>query len=187
MADHAPNYTARYRVRYRVLGQVHTMLFRISRATANPASAGDLISSDVLTIAAPLMFADWAVIGADVAQEDSDVFLPTTSLPVVSGQSVMTGDISHIPLYCSFVGRSTSGKRAALFLYGFNVSPHAADNTANDYRIMATENSVVSDVVEALNSHTASGLVANDNSPIVWYPYINVGLNSYYQRRARRV
>ena len=59
MADYAPNYTARYRIRYRTLGQVHTAQFRLSRANANPAVAGAAAFSDVLTaLCVPLMLGD---------------------------------------------------------------------------------------------------------------------------------
>lgn len=187
MADYAPNYTARYRIRYRTLGQVHTAQFRLSRANANPAVAGAAAFSDVLTALGPTLFADWQIIGADVAQEDSDVFLPSTPLPTHTGLSVATGDESFRPLFCSFVGRSTSGQRAAIFFYGYTNSPHSADNTANDFRVTSTESSIVDDVVNMLNLAHGGALVANDNNPIVWYPYMNVGVNAYYQRRARRV
>lgn len=188
MADYAPNYTSRYRMRYRALGQVHTAQLRIARSHPGPAAQGVVMFQDLLETIAGKLVADWTVLGADVAAADSDIFLPSSSIPMQPTVSAVAADESYKPVYLSFVGRSTSGLRAALFIYGINFAPTGADNTSNDYRILSTEDSAIASAVAVLNngSGSAANLVANDDAPVVWYPYANMGFNSYYQRKARR-
>lgn len=187
MSDYAPNYTARYRMRYRVLGANHTSTVRLGRiAPAAAVAAGAALYSDLLEALAPMLWVDFTVIGADVAAFDSDVFLPAATVPATPDVSEATGDTSFRPLFCSFAGRSPAGTKASIYLYGWNLSPHSADNTANDFRVLSAENAAVLAAVAVLNGSTGEPAGAIDALEASWYPYANVGINGYYQRKARR-
>lgn len=186
MADYAPHYTPRYRMRYRVLGQVHTATIRFPRGSTTVSSEGAAFFTDLLDVFGLRLMSDFSILGADVALTDSNVFLPAANLPVLNDTSAAAGDESYKPVYVSFVGRSIAGHRAVMFLYGLAFSPNSAENTANDYRIQSTEDNAVLQAVSVFNGVTGIDLVANDNNDVVWYPYVNVGFNAYYQKKARR-
>jgi hypothetical protein len=187
MADFAPNYTPRYRLRYSALGKVHVMTIRGSRGDVGIAARGQEVFTDFLAAMQPYLSNTWTIVGADVAGTDSDVFLPTTALPTLPTLGAAAGDISYRPNFLSFVGRSTSGNRASLYLYGVLASPTAASAAPDDYRITAAEDSSIGDAVAALNgSGAGEGARAIDGNDAVWYPYANVGFNAYYQRKARQ-
>jgi hypothetical protein len=186
MADYAPHHTPRLRVKYRVNGRNHSFIIRGPRGATTWNLQGVQVAQEFLDAMAPQLDATFTVTGADAAGTDSEVFLPAPDYPSVSGLSAVVAGEDYRPLFCSFMGRSAQGARAALFLFGFITSPNSADNTANDYRITSSESAAVQQAVVSLNN-TPGGLKAHaiDGNPAVWYPYANVGFNAYYQRKAR--
>lgn len=186
MTDFAPTATPRYKTKYNVLGQNHSATIRFPRDAASWQADAAGLMTDLFTALAPKLFNSFAVIGADYAEQDSDVFLPSASIPVATSPAGGGGDSSYAPQYCSFVGRSATGGRAVIFIYGWAISPHGADNTANDWRVLATEDSDVADAVAILNGGSSVFLAANDGGIVTWYPYVNVGQNAGKQRKARR-
>lgn len=186
MADYAPNYTPRYRMRYSVLNRVHVATVRFARAEANPTGQGATLFSDLLNAVGDHLDQSFTVLGADVAGVDSDIFLPAATVPAAPMPTALAGDISYTPIFISFVGRSTSGARCSLYLYGLHVSPTAGTNEPNDYRITSAEAAWVASAVAALNGATTAPAFAIDGNAATWYPYANVGFNAYYQRKARR-
>jgi hypothetical protein len=187
MADFAPNYTARYRVRYFVGGANHSTTLRCtpgSQTNAAISAIGAAVYSDVFTALGGSMSDDLAILGADVAVKDSDIFLPAEVLPVGAGSLGADLDAGFRPINLSFVGRSSSGGRAVFRIFGVGVNPMAASADENDYRLTIAESLPVMGVVNALNLATV--LCANDGAPVTWYPYANININSYWQKRNRR-
>lgn len=188
MPDFAPNYTARVKMRYAVAGATHTMQVRAPASSA-PGDLPDFVDKVIafLNSLQAKMWSDFTILGWTYALADSDIFLPTGPDTGVFG----VGDVSTTgrlqaakALATSFVGRSSAGLRASLFLYGltWNVISFA---TVSDFRIFNSEDSDVSAATGILNE-TAPPFVANDNNEASWYNYANLKYNDYWTRRLRQ-
>jgi len=186
MADFAPNFTARYKLRYSSLNLVHTMQWRIARG-----SGATGLSNMILKVAAflnnvvSLRFTDWTALSATYAAEDSDIFLP-------AGIGAISAGVAVIPLFplsesivsTGFVGRSLLGQKARVFVYGMQTSPILAEATTDNFRLTNAEQAAIAAAVGTLNSSSPS-VVGSDNAVVTWYPYANVKFNDYWLRRIR--
>jgi len=185
MADFAPNYTARYKVRYSSLGKSHSMTWRVSSSVTDPtgiAAKVGLFLADMEGV----LFDDWTVIGADFALADSDIFLPATPPDQPTGAVGVTGaHATDATFQIGFVGRSALGGKARMFLYGTNYAQNVASGETDDWRYTSAESPAVSDAIVRLNE-TSPALVANDDSIAVWYEYVNLKYNDRWLRRLRR-
>lgn len=185
MADFAPNYTARYRIRYTSLGKSHSMTFRVASSVTDPTGIAAKVGL-ILNDLEPILFSDWTIVGADFALADSDVFLPAV-LPdaptggVSAGGAVATDAAAAI----SFVGRTTLGGRARMFLYGTFVGAVVRTAVSNDWRLTSAENASISAAIVRLNE-TSPALVGNDDAVALWYEYVNIKYNDRWLRRMRR-
>lgn len=182
MADFAPNYTARYRLRYSTMGKRHAMTFR-----KHPGGGSlDLFIAGVdafLTTLLPKLNADWTLLSADYAGENSDVFLPA-DMPTLATGGTTTPATGYRPGFISFVGRGALGSPTRLFIYGTAYLPVVSSGAAGDWRITSAEDSVIANAVGDLN--TIPDHAAIDRSVPTWYPYVNCGYNGYYQRKMRQ-
>lgn len=184
MADYAPNYTPRYRMRYHVLGRPHTQVWRLPLSTTDPAAMIAKIGL-WLTDLSPLLSDDFTVVAGDFALQDSDVFLPAgvpsfTAGEVGPGTFVSNDDVWSI----SFVGRSIAGQKARMFLYGTSVGVTVRSGLEFDFRITSSENGAISDAIVRMNE-TSPPIVGSDGENVVWYEYVNVKANDYWVRRTR--
>jgi hypothetical protein len=184
MADYAPNYTGRYRVRYHGGGLNHSMSFRTVSGSPTD-NAGVLVDVQAfLDALAGDMFDDWFVISTAAAIVDTDVFLPVTGPVVSGGGPVFAGSP---PKYkagsISFTGRTTSGLRAIVYVYGTDYVIDGA-TPGFDLRVYSTEDTGISNAVAALNG--AGFIVGNDGQQIVWNPYANVKTNDYWGKKVRQ-
>jgi hypothetical protein len=106
------------------------------------------------------------------------VSLPAGTLTIVGADASDPPDEKD-PRFVSFVGRSNTGKRTRVSVYGLNIIEEA------DYRIENGDDSNLDGARAVLN--VSGGVVsAVDGSQVSWYPYYNWGFNSYVQRRQRR-
>lgn len=183
MSDYAPNYTNRYRLSYSSQGQVHKMAFRYGGITPTP--PGPAVATSVLAFLNALTaqrHADWSILGADAQQAAASFFAPA---PTPGDPDTGTGlaVAGAKPAYISFQGLSVLGNRASIVIFGVDIDPiQDAPTTQSDYRVTATEAPWVANAVTALQ---AAPFCAIDGASITWYLYANVGLNAYYQRKAR--
>lgn len=185
MPAYADNFTSRYRVRYSSVGKTHTMQFRYATAGAPGATIRSGVTS-FLNALAPLRFADWTVLGYEYSSVGTEFFLPLVDNQTVTAGAIAAqpGPTSWVPVNINFQALSSSAGRASWYVYGVGQNPLAAEVTADDYRLLASENPAVAAAVAALVANTA--LVANDNLPLVAVRnYANININSYYQRKAR--
>lgn len=183
--DYAPINTHRRRIRYSVLGQQHVMTWRFGRGVYVP-TAVDTQIEQFLAAMQPLLHSSFVILSADAAAADSEVFLPVAYAGDPPMGGVTEGDSAWRPMFGSFVGRSEGGSRCVIQLFGVMTSPFDGGSSAeNDYRLSTAENPAVAGAVGALNSET-SKLTGIDATPAVWYAYMNIGVNAYYQRKARR-
>lgn len=182
MADFAPNYTARYKLKYQVGSKKHSMTFRggtIEIVTGAGFVAG---ISNFLDALAPQLQSDWTILGADVAAQDSDVFVPATILPAFGeALSAVASTPGTAPRFWSFIGRTGLGNQAKLLVFGVNVTPEVG--LASDWRAYSPESSVVANAVASLNDFAT--LLGPDLSKPTWYPYANFGEHAHYQQKAR--
>lgn len=187
MADFAPDYTERYRIRYLCSTRIHKITFRLDQSLT-PGGLSDLITAVGVMFddALPSLAGDFAFLDASYAARNSSIFLPVAA-PVITGtpNPLNTASKGNSPRFFSFGGLSAAGNGTRVFIYG--VAASTDDETqarANDYRILPGEGGAA---IAALNDYkTLPALVAADNAPLVYfYDYVNVGLNAYYQRKAR--
>jgi len=185
MADFAPNYTARYRFRYSSLGKTHACTWRVASSVTDPTAVAAKVSLFLEDMEGSL-WDDFTVIGADFAEADSDIFLPAPPPDQPTGAvDASAASVSDAAFAISFVGRSTLGGKARFFLYGTNDVTLVRDTKGNDLKLLSTESVQISDAVVRLNE-TSPVLVANDDSPVVWYEYVNMKYNDRWVRRLRR-
>lgn len=186
MADYAPNYTPRAKIRYRAGGTVHSMTWRRARgsdAAAMLAMADKMIL--FLNTLSSIRLADWALLDASYCLEDSDVFLPLTlteTLDAAGGGAFSTfAGVAKANAF-SYVGRGTTGQKAKFFVYG--LSRYAEANITNDLRIYAAEDATFAASLVAL-TELAPSVAASDGSTVIWHNYVNQKVNDYWVGRAR--
>jgi len=186
MPNFASNFTARYKLHYSALGHNHTMLWRIQRGTGSTGLA--LMVSKVQQFLDTLTASrttDWTEISAEYCPEDSSIFVPA-SLP---GSAAGTATIPAQPISqgiasISFVGRSSAGQKARMFLYGTLFTPELGTAVEDDFRISTGESGTISSAVAELNSGSPP-IVASDDNDVSWYPYVNLKYNDYWLRQVR--
>lgn len=186
MADYAPNYTYRYKVRYSTQGGVHTMQFRFPRSSAAGAhaQAAQYVAA-FLTELESIMWTDWTILSAQYAMADSDIFLPATLPAGIAGTvDGSANPVSQRALALSFVGRSAGGHRGVVYVYGLGFQPYSSSG-ALDFRLYGTENANIADAATALSDGGIIDPVANDDEIITYYPYANVKYNDYWTRKIR--
>jgi hypothetical protein len=185
MADFAPNFTARLRVNYSSLGKSHSQIWRVASSVTDPtdiAAKAVLFYSDL----APVRFNDWTIVSASFAPADSDVFLPASIGTPTAGSVSTSGAVLTDPaVSISFVGRSTLGNKARMFLYGTTFRDVVTTSVGADWRVTSAENAAISAAIVRLNE-TSPSLVANDDAIASWYEYVNVKYNDRWVRRMRR-
>lgn len=188
MADYAPNFTARYVLRYSTLGHEHTMMFRIARGTGVAGLNATILKvAAFLNALAPARYADWTPISATYTPEDSDVSVPTAVPTLTAGAvAVPTNPTSDSIMSLGFVGRSNAGQKARLFVYGTAFAPEVSGNAAiaDNFRITAAENGTVDAAVTVLNNGSPN-IPASDNQTVGWYSYANLKYNDYWLRQIR--
>jgi len=179
MASTPPSNTARVWIDYNVDGQGHSIQFRVSSISL----AGSVVSvfRDFVSANLANFFTETVFSAARAAEEGSNVTNP------IDFGSALTGTGGAIPgiysqVFASIVGRDTAGAKARWYLYGI------ADTAAfpDDFRVVLSEErdfatvmSDLRDVIEELSITTVSGGI-----PVI-NPYTNIGINAYYQRKAR--
>ena len=185
MADFAPNFTARFRVRYSSLGKSHSMMWRVASSTTDPTAISAKVGL-VLDDLAPLLFNDFTIIAADFALADTDVFLPAPSPAFGGGDVSAAGGVPNdAAVSVSFVGRTTLGNKARMFLYGTNSGAVMRTTTAQDFKLTSAESAAVSAAIVRINE-TGPAIVGNDDAVASWYEYVNVKYNDRWLRRFRR-
>lgn len=188
MPDFAPDYTPRYRARYNNAGVEHTVMVRGYRGetavTTVARSAGALFSVFDILANAGYLCDDFLWLSADYTPEDSNVSSPTTLPAAVVGTTLLSGySVQDKITSLGFVGRAQSTP-ARLFVFGIAFPADvAAGNIGSDFRLLTSEDTAIANAVAALN---AAGLAANNNFQINWNNYVNLKVNDYWLRQARK-
>lgn len=185
MADFAPNYTARLRVKYTQGGKSHSQTWRAPSTEDDPAGLVAKVG-DYYGDIDGILFDDFEITGADWALADSDVFLPVTPPTSPTGAVAFSGfKPTDAACYVGFVGRTLLGGKARLFQYGTNYGANIRTGAFDDWRVTSAEAAAISAAVVRLNE-TSPSLVGNDDAVAVWYEYANIKYNDRWVRRQRR-
>lgn len=168
------NGTKRTKVFYDVGGFEHQFLVR----SLSGVSTADIAAAveEWLTDLTSLFFAS-EVTAVQEAADGSNFFFPVTS-PLIghtwgSGANDRTGN----PMQLNFVGRSNTGKRSRVGLFGYK-------GAFSDWRLSASESTPITDAVATLNLDNGV-FIAIDESVPIWYPYADVGANDYWLKQSR--
>lgn len=187
MPDFAPNFTARYVVRYSVLGLEHTMQFRIARGSG-PIGLGNMIGkvTTFLNSLESLMFTDWTILDAKYSAEDTAFFTPASSPGAPAGAiTIPAAPTSQSVLSTSFVGLSNQGQKARLFVYGLSIGPeNTAFASTDDFRLVGGDTADIANAISILNNGAPS-IVASDDNNVVWYNYVNTKYNDFHLKGIR--
>lgn len=166
MADYAPNFTFRHKLTYSFEGDQHECNTRWP-------SAGTLISNlaaanafwlAVLTATAALRHTSFALVSAEYALADSNVFLPTElpDSPDPGTRVAASGSSSRI-MHSIWPGRTLGGSKTRFMLFGLLWA--VADSTeAVDFYVTPAENTVVEDVAIAIE---VGSMVGPDDENII--------------------
>lgn len=170
MAPLPPNSTARFKVFYSNSGEQHVQEYRSAASPASFNSELEAIWDDVSPLMKLTTIDDvqWAASGSNVF---NSVVMGITGNTYGSG----AGSVDYIPLFISFIGRSSDGRRVRLYFFG-------AVLTGADFRIVAGENADVDAVINTLD--TSSVVTIGGLAP-VWKSYANAGYSAYWQRKVR--
>jgi hypothetical protein len=173
MAALAPSNTDRYRLGYSDGFNTHHLIMRTGGVT----DAEAITALAAFLTAASNLIAEITITSFDFAPQGSDVFNPIVWTGAATFGSGALPALDR-PFSYSFVGRSTGGHKARVYLF--------AVDTPNDdnWRKTAAENGNVADAIAALASNPGC-FVAIDGIPPVWHPYANFGANDHWTKVIR--
>lgn len=183
----APNFTPRLKVRYRAAQANHTQLWRFPQVGVAGINRDAAIAAvqGVYDLLTPIMFDDWAVLDLSYADENSDVFLPTTGLVAIGTESMVGLDPDIKAAAVSFVGRTAGGQPAKYAQFGVNTEGFVGDN-AKDFRISPGEDTTIDGVIALLNTYLSPLLICgSDKLAISWKSYANMKDYDYWVKRVR--
>jgi len=189
MPDFAPNVTPRFKLHYHVATRDHVMQFRGVRgiSTGQMGDNGRAAAAALFTAMAPVLADDLAFLSAEIALTDSDVFFPTAVPSPVTGEvAVATYSKQDTISHLTFNGRGQAlGSKTNVKLYGCNFNPDAVPaNLISDFVFTPGESAVIDAAVLALQ--TAAGIVAIDNSSIIWSGRVTLKVNDFWLRKVRQ-
>lgn len=187
MTSYAPNYTTRYRVRYRACGVEHTLQLR-KAVGASPATTALLAGTvhDIFAAFVNILADDFEFISADQADEGSDLFYPSSLPTAVTGLKPVA---EYTPFqkitHTRFAGRAI-GSRAAVELFGlfWEYSNTSDDPTSIAYDGIVTpaENAGIGTAVALLTGQA----FANSGQATTWYSRATIKVNDFWLREVRK-
>lgn len=171
--------TSRLVLNYTGLMGQRSILFRFN-STIDPLTAGAAISAFWAALA-PLRHTSVVATGMDWYPQGSAFSQPLGIAPS-AGTNAEPFAAADYPEFISVTGRDLFGVRTRYTLYGIPTIPAQAD-----YRLTQAESPLLWTFRQELGDLVnQEGLVTVGNNAPSLNSYINVGFNSYYQRKARR-
>lgn len=183
MPDFAPNYTPRFKLRYRGGLRNHAQVWRTPNTSGELAAGLMLDVNDFLSALAGVLFTDFAILGGEYAAQNSDVFLPVDVSPIAVTPSGGTPNTGDSPQFISFQGKTLFGNRASIYQFGISSAGDSASGVSQDYRLSRMDASYVSNALTVLEG--SSNIYGIDRQTIYWHQYANLGYHAHYQRKAR--
>lgn len=175
MAELPANNTARWYIDYSTSLSEHTLMLRSTAATGSPAVVA-VVSSLFTALNSVLSLHTINRIRYSAQGQDYSIPVPST----LDGDTFGTGGATTLgdAGYLNFVGRSIDGRRVKAAVFGITLA------IPSDFRLTSGESAPVLNAVAALNSNPDVAL-AISGADTTWYPYANVGINSYWQKEHR--
>lgn len=136
-------------------------------------------TNTIATLVADALWDQMDVTGLRYAGLGQNFSIPLGFTPL-PGQVAVSVAEANFPRFVSFVGRSAGGRRVRFYLWGVHF------NTPSNYRFPLGVAAELDALHTALSVDTAD-LCAIDSLPFTLKNYINVGYNSYYERKRRLV
>ncbi len=189
MAPLPPNTTTRVFFDYRTgsSGVLHTLILRPQGGSPDDIDGSqEALLAALNALTAANFRSGWQVTAVRVAQQGQDFTAPVPRIPgLVSFQG--TDPSAFTPereaLEFRFQGRSNStGRRVSFSLYGLRAGIPTGTLRYNGGP--AGFNLNVRNVVQALNTLNTHTRVIDGSTPL-WYDYVNLQYNSYWERRIR--
>lgn len=187
MSSFAPNYTGRYRAHYHVCGIDHTIQLR-KQLGATPTQVGLLAATvqAIFAAAASRLCTDFAWLGAEQADEGSDLFYPSTTPGAVTPTGV--GPNSYTPFqkvtHTRFGARAL-GSRTSIEMYGlfweYSNQIDDVDTVGYDGVITPAEAAFISTIAGLLNTQA----FANSGGATVWQARATIKVNDFWLRQVR--
>lgn len=175
MAPLDPSNTPRYFLDYTVAGEQHTMLIRTTEAAELP----DVVETvDTFLTALGNSIFTLTVNGMRYAAPGSNVTNPVP-WSGASSYGSGTGIAADTANYYDFIGRSPTGRRVRVTVFGAAIS-----RIGTDYRAEAGA-SVNLDLARANLDDDPNVWVAIDGTVPVWKAYVNLGINAYWRNEIR--
>lgn len=176
MAPLDPAGTDRWYLEYKTTHARHEICFR----------SGGLAGVDTVTTALiaycnavkPYLYQDVVFDKLRHSNTGSNLSFPIAWTPIAGTSPGTAQPKTEAPLFMSFTGRSSQGRRVRITQFGIQVA------WSDDFRITYGENAVPAAILGALEAHT-NVWVAIDGFAIMWNQYANTGFNAYWQRQSR--
>lgn len=176
MAPLPPQNTARHWIDYNDGYNDHSLLVRHGPAV----SSIEVLNSVVpfFEAIAPLLYLI-TITGARAAPINSVLSVPVAWPGAATyGAFLMPEDLT--PRQLCFLGRTSTGRRARWFLFGYNEPP------PGPFRLTQTDHAEIGEAIQAIISAQAEDVfLAIDGNDPQMYPYADVNYNSYWEAEAR--
>lgn len=175
MAPLNPNNTDRLKVFYQNSQAEHIAMIRLV-AQDGLAEAQTVFTA--VTTALDVAYSFSEVTAVQIALEGADIFLDVPGATLIGytwGSDPATEESNATAL--TFVGRSSTGRRARFALFGYK-------NALSEYRLTSAESEGIEDSVAAMQGAADSFFAIDGNTP-VWKTYANVKAYDHWVDVAR--
>lgn len=152
--------------------------FQLHQRTGGNAFSIATVAQQFLEELQPAMPPSWKILGTRFRAAGTNISLPASTINIPLGTSGEPLD-KEDPRFVSFIGRSSTGKRTRVSIYGLNLT------LEGDYR-MENGDITLLDAARAVLAVSNTVVGAVDGSNIAWYNYYNWGYNAYHQRQQRK-
>jgi hypothetical protein len=168
------------------LATEHTVQFRYSGSDRNAVNEQAYVLTLLNAITAASFVAGWRAIRARSALGNEQFSQPialSAGLAAFVGTNAGAYTGSNRPRQISFQGRApTSPRRVAISLFG--ITPNYATPANWRWATGGTSPAWVAVAVAALNNASCPFVTIDALKP-VWYSYVNIAMNGYWERRSR--
>lgn len=165
----------------------HTMQIRYLGSDRSASAAQARVASILTAAGAPAFRQGWRIVAARTALAGEDFTVPqnlNSSLASFLGSNTTPYPRRFEAREFTFVGRGVDGPRKTrLSFYG--IAAAVADLESFRGSIGAPNTPAWANSAYAALVAASSPIVAIDGSQLVWYSYVNMNYNSYWERRLR--
>jgi len=175
MAPLPPESTKRFYYNYANATNPHTFVFRVPD-DATTAGTDALVATILGAIGGSFPLS--TITSVEVSATGSNARFPIASDRIGDSFGSGVGSVEQDAIGIGFVGRSSGGHRARLFLFDWG------GGFSSNYRIAFAESTAVATVIDALNG--ATGVIEGiDGLEVTWKAYANVKPNDHWVKAGR--